>query len=266
MTRILVLTLVSGLLLSSQAAAQKVRKPTNTRETAVKADELPQISDFAYVISIDNVGNSTFKIQGDEAVDILSVGQVGDYFKKFHSLQSPAKPSSSNRNLNPVVVIRANPGTGMEQVLNVILAARVSYNSRVKVDVGESTFLFVPRKMDARQQANIRPNPLMLVVAMNEDQGLTLNNESYGDLADTFSLRKKVGEIFKARVENGVIREGTNDVEMTVFVKLPLSAGFGDLIKISRVLRIAGADRIGLQVDDLPDMVIDVRKKLIKIP
>lgn len=112
----------------------------------------------------------------------------------------------------------------------------------------------VPAEPKDQQQVNVKPNPLTLVIAINkETKGITLNNDSFGDVTDTEKLSNKLREIFKEREANGVFRENTNEVEKTVFIKSPKSIRYGDVIKVIDAAKSAGASPIGLQVDDLTD-------------
>ena len=110
----------------------------------------------------------------------------------------------------------------------------------------------VPAEPKPDQQQNAKPNPLTLVVAVNKaDMKLTLNNESFGDVSDASALTNKLKEIFKDRENNGVFREGTNEVEKTVFIKSPRSVKYGDVVSVIDAVKQAGAQPIGLQIDDL---------------
>lgn len=103
-------------------------------------------------------------------------------------------------------------------------------------------------------QANVKPNPLTLVVAINKSDGsLTLNNESLGNVTDTAPLSDRLTTIFKEREANGSFREGTNEVEKTLFLKSPRSVRYGDVVKVIDAVKVAGASPIGLQIDDLSD-------------
>ena len=103
-------------------------------------------------------------------------------------------------------------------------------------------------------QANIKPNPLTLVLGINrETRGITLNNEPYGDVSDPEKLTSRLREIFRDRDANGVFREGTNEVEKTVFIKSPRSVRYGDVVKVIDAAKTAGASPVGLQIDDLAD-------------
>lgn len=112
----------------------------------------------------------------------------------------------------------------------------------------------VPAEPKDEQDVNVKPNPLTLVVAINkETKGITLNNENFGDVSDTENLRNKLTEIFKERENNGVFREGTNEVEKTIFLKSPKSVRYGDVVKVIDAAKAAGASPIGLQIDDLTE-------------
>lgn len=103
-------------------------------------------------------------------------------------------------------------------------------------------------------QAPAKPNPLTLVVTVDKaTMGIALNNEGAGDVSNTELLTTKLQEIFKQRENNLVFREGTNEVEKTVFVKSPRSIKYGDVVKVIDAVKLAGSDRVGLQVDDLPE-------------
>ncbi len=102
------------------------------------------------------------------------------------------------------------------------------------------------------EQQNVKPNPLTLVIGINRDTKMvTLNNEPYGDVSDTEKLQNKLRDIFKEREANGAFRENTNQVETTVFIKSPKTVEYGEVVKVIDAAKIAGADPIGLQIDDL---------------
>ena len=112
----------------------------------------------------------------------------------------------------------------------------------------------IPAEPKDEQNVNVKPNPLTLVVAISkETRGISLNNEPFGDVSDTEKLSNRLREIFKERENNGVFREGTNEVEKTIFIKSPKSVRYGDVVKVIDAAKAAGASPIGLQVDDLTD-------------
>jgi biopolymer transport protein ExbD len=112
----------------------------------------------------------------------------------------------------------------------------------------------VPAEPRPEDQTVTKPNPLTLVIAINKaDNVITLNNEPQGDLSDTSALFNKLSQTFKDRENNGVFREGTNEVEKTVFIKSPRSVRYGNVVKVIDAAKTAGAQPIGLQIDDLSE-------------
>lgn len=105
-----------------------------------------------------------------------------------------------------------------------------------------------------QNQAPPKPNPLTLVVAINNaDKSVTLNNERVGDVSDTEPLTARLQTIFKEREQNMVFREGTSEIEKTVFIKAPRSTRYGEVVKVIDAAKIAGAQPVGLQIDDLSE-------------
>jgi biopolymer transport protein ExbD len=110
----------------------------------------------------------------------------------------------------------------------------------------------VPAEPKDQQDVNVKPNPLTLVVGINRDtRDVTLNNDKAGTLDDPSTLTNRLSEIFKQRENNGVFREGTNQVEKTIFIKSPKSVRYGDVVRVIDAAKTAGAEPIGLQIDDL---------------
>jgi len=104
------------------------------------------------------------------------------------------------------------------------------------------------------QQVDPKPNPLTLVVAVNKgDMSIALNNAPAGNVTDAAALTSQLAEIFKTRENNGVFKDGTNEVEKTVFIKSPRSIRYGDVVKVIDAVKQSGAQPIGLQIDDLTE-------------
>lgn len=105
---------------------------------------------------------------------------------------------------------------------------------------------------DDQQNVILKPNPNTLIVFINrEGAKLRLNQDDIGDVSDTAPLTAKLEEVFKDRESRGVLREGTNEVEKTIFIKAPKSVKYGDVVKVIDAVKLAGAQPIGLQIDDL---------------
>jgi len=105
---------------------------------------------------------------------------------------------------------------------------------------------------DEEKNVILKPNPNTLIVFINRDGGkLRLNQDDIGDVSDTAPLTARLEEVFKDRESRGVLREGTNEVEKTIFIKAPRSVKYGDVVKVIDAVKLGGAQPIGLQIDDL---------------
>ena len=110
----------------------------------------------------------------------------------------------------------------------------------------------VPAEPKPDDQTIAKPNPLTLVVAINSsDRKVTLNNTDAGNVTDASDLTTRLSTIFKEREATGAFREGTNEVEKTVFIKSPRSMKYGEVVRVIDAVKQAGAQPIGLQIDDL---------------
>jgi biopolymer transport protein ExbD len=104
---------------------------------------------------------------------------------------------------------------------------------------------------DEDKQMNIKPNPLTLIVSVGTDLKVKLNKDEFGVTSDTSELGNKLLSIFKERESNLVYKEGTNEIEKTVFVKAPKAVKYGEVVKLIDAIKLAGATPVGLQIDDL---------------
>jgi len=112
----------------------------------------------------------------------------------------------------------------------------------------------VPAEPKNQQQLDVKPNPLTLVVNINrENRSLALNNEPTGSVDDAEPLTNRLKGIFKDREANGVFRENSNEIEKTIFIKAPKTVKYGDVVRVIDAAKSAGADPIGLQIDDLTE-------------
>jgi biopolymer transport protein ExbD len=110
----------------------------------------------------------------------------------------------------------------------------------------------VPSEPDPQQDlSQIKPNPLTLVVTLGSDLKLKLNQDEMGSVNDTAPLSQRLTGLFAQRKEQRAYRPGTEEVEKTVFVKAPRSMRYGDVVKVIDAIKGAGANPVGLQVDDL---------------
>ncbi len=117
----------------------------------------------------------------------------------------------------------------------------------------------LPSEPKAEELEIVKPNPLTLVVSIDKPERLSLNNEIIGNIGETNTLTNKLSEIFKERENNGVLREGTNEVEKTVNIRASQSLKYGDVVKVIDAVKLAGGSPIGIQIDDLSGFDLTIR-------
>ncbi|MGI8733846.1 MAG: biopolymer transporter ExbD [Pyrinomonadaceae bacterium] len=105
------------------------------------------------------------------------------------------------------------------------------------------------------------PDDLTLVVTIDADRTLKLNQLSnMGTVDEPLKLVQTLADLFQERANNRVYRPDMlmrTDVperlriQKTVFVKAPRSIPYGEVTKVIDSIKGAGADPIGLQLDNL---------------
>ena len=126
--------------------------------------------------------------------------------------------------------------------------------SRFKADI--------PTQRDPNEDlSKLKPNPLTLVVSISPDLQIKLNQDALGSVNDTAPLSQKLLITFQQRKEQRAYKVGMearsdvkedDRIEKTVFVKAPRAVKYGDVVKVIDAIKGAGANPVGLQVDDLP--------------
>lgn len=101
----------------------------------------------------------------------------------------------------------------------------------------------------------------MLVVTIKQDGNLELNRiGDMGTINDTGKLSAKLAELFHQRLEQHVYRRDLMDridlpeeqrIQRTVFIKAPRAIAYGEVAKVIDGIRGAGAEPVGLQIDEL---------------
>ncbi len=98
----------------------------------------------------------------------------------------------------------------------------------------------------------IDPNPHILIVALDSESSIRLNNlkEEFGNSEDASALTEKLIQTFNEREQNKPFDE-TGNIRKTVFIKAPRNLSYGKVVRIVDAVKIAGAEPISLQIDDL---------------
>jgi biopolymer transport protein ExbD len=126
--------------------------------------------------------------------------------------------------------------------------------SRFKADI--------PTQRDPNEDlSKLKPNPLTLVVSIAPDMSIKLNQDALGSVNDTTPLSQRLLQVFQQRKDQRAYKVGMETradvkeddrIEKTVFVKAPRAMKYGDVVKVIDAIKGAGANPVGLQVDDLP--------------
>ena len=156
---------------------------------------------------------------------------------------------------------RAVPYINVTPLIDVLLVVIIIFMvvtplkpSRFKADI--------PTQRDPNENIqNLKPNPLTLVVSIAPDLQIKLNQDPMGSVNDTSGLAAKLQQTFQQRKELRAYKVGMETatnipedqrIEKTVFVKAPRALHYGDVVKVIDAIKGAGANPVGLQVDDLP--------------
>jgi biopolymer transport protein ExbD len=120
----------------------------------------------------------------------------------------------------------------------------------------------IPTQRDPNEDlSQLKPNPLTLVVSIASDLSIKLNADSMGSVNDVAPVAQRLALVFAQRKEQRAYKIGMETrtdlkeedrIERTVFVKAPRSLRYGDVVKVIDAIKGAGANPVGLQVDDLP--------------
>jgi biopolymer transport protein ExbD len=156
---------------------------------------------------------------------------------------------------------RAVPYINVTPLIDVLLVMLIIFMvvtplkpSRFKADI--------PTQRDPNEDVSqLKPNPLTLVVTIGQDLSLKLNQDVMGSVNDPSALSAKLQQTFAQRKEQHAYKVGMETatnipedqrIEKTVFVKAPRALKYGEVVKVIDAIKGAGANPVGLQVDDLP--------------
>ena len=103
---------------------------------------------------------------------------------------------------------------------------------------------------------DIKVDPDTLIVLIDRDGSLRLNKDQLrGSLDEPASLISELKDVFRLRRENLGLTEnddGLNpQIQKTVFIKAPMSLSYGSVAKVVDAVKLAGANPVSLQIDDL---------------
>ena len=151
----------------------------------------------------------------------------------------------------------SKPNINVTPLIDVLLVLLIIF--MVAVPLKPSRFAAkLPAKPDGRV---LPPDPRTLVVTIAGDGTLKLNSlTDMGTVYDASKLCATLEKLFAERKKNHSYRLETimrpdlpedERVERTVFIKAPRSIPYGDVTRVIDGIKGAGANPIGLQLDNL---------------
>ena len=157
--------------------------------------------------------------------------------------------------------LAVSPSVNVTPLIDILLVLLIIFMvitplkpSRFKADI--------PTQRDPNEDlSKLKPNPLTLVVTIAADLSIKLNQDNMGSVNDTAPLAQRLAQVFQQRKEQRAYKVGMETatnvseeerIEKTVFVKAPRALKYGDVVKVIDAIKGAGANPVGLQVDDLP--------------
>ena len=152
----------------------------------------------------------------------------------------------------------ARPTINVTPLIDVLLVLLIIF--MVASPLKPARFLAkVPSQPDSERP--LIPNDNTLVVTIKQDRTLMLNSlTDMGSVNDTNKLSTTLVDLFQTRTQNHVYRDGLRDrvdvpdalrIEKTVFIKAPRSMPYADVVRVLDGIKGAGANPVGLQIDDL---------------
>jgi biopolymer transport protein ExbD len=153
---------------------------------------------------------------------------------------------------------QAKPHINVTPLIDVLLVVLIIF--MVVSPLKPARFLTkVPSKPDRNDR--VEAPPLGLVVTIKSDRSLMLNRTSdVGSVYDTSKLSNMLVDVFQQRLKNHAYSDQLRDridlpeemrIERTVFIKAPRSIPYADVMRVLDGIKGAGANPVGLQIDDL---------------
>lgn len=213
------------LLLAAIVSAQPGRK-----KPAVAAGSDQAASDFEFEVTITPLGMAGVSVRKKSGSGLLTPAML-----------SALADQSAKNSFSQSFVIRPDKGAKIADILVAIIALRVSPKTDIRIEVDADLSVFVPKKPDPN--AMPRPNPLFLLVNIDERSNISLNGEKEGIFPDTSKVEQHLNQIFQDRAKNGLS-------DTAVAISLAKGMTFANLVEIARAVRKAGSEAVSLQVDD----------------
>jgi biopolymer transport protein ExbD len=155
--------------------------------------------------------------------------------------------------------LRATPYINVTPLIDVLLVLLIIF--MVVTPLKPSRFKTLVPAAPPPEEMETKPDELALVVTIEPNLNLRLNQT--GDmgttsetgklsatLADTFERRREA-HAYRPEMQNRFDLPDEERVVRTVFIKAPRSISYGEVVRVIDGIKAAGANPVGLQLDDL---------------
>jgi hypothetical protein len=158
------------------------------------------------------------------------------------------------RNGSREATVESDQAGTLSDLLRVLRTVRDLGAKPLSFRVTDSAGIFdvmIPVSADPDEDvANLRPNPLTLLVRLGADGRLTLNGDRQ---KSQHALLMRLKEIFRQRHKMKAYRPGSDEVEATLFLEPRAGVSLPTAVRLLRALHRAGANPLGLKIDDIGD-------------
>ncbi|MFL6227298.1 MAG: biopolymer transporter ExbD [Pyrinomonadaceae bacterium] len=155
--------------------------------------------------------------------------------------------------------LRATPSINVTPLIDVLLVLLIIFMVIAPLKAARFKALVPQEPQPDRQHVEL--NPLTLVVTVARDLRLRLNGGEYlGTVEKPEGLVEELNRVIHAREAAGTLRQGlialdtvpaSERIEKTVFIKAPRGIRYGEVARVIDQIKGAGANPVGLQIDDL---------------
>lgn len=152
------------------------------------------------------------------------------------------------------------PHINVTPLIDVLLVLLIIFMVITPLEPGRFKAL-IPTPPPPDERVPPDPNPTTLVVTIDAQGALRLNGkEQMGTVNDTGKLSSALTQLFQERKDNRLYAAGKENsaneplderILKTVFIKAPRAIRYGEVVKVIDGIKGAGANPVGLQIDDL---------------
>lgn len=247
-----IITLLTFLMISLSFGCAK----ESASEYSSSTSPTPEIHPIEFNVNIkkDSKINASFKSPATEfSAELKSDDELPDFYAKFKdeiSKSSDSKIFISTEipaNLKLWVKLRSHAENAGVNRFYLKSEGKIMGSDFEKEKTDPTTKSSKPSPSSSN-----KPNPFILVVSVDRKGNIRLNNEEQGSFDDLSGLENRLTQVFIDRKKLNIFREGTNEVETTVYIRIPAetSAFNPNLEKLTEALTRAGASPIQIGLDE----------------